>query len=488
MSFTRKVAYNTIAQLLGKFLCTLISIVLVIFLTRYLGASGYGQYNIAITFIGFFVVLADFGIYPIAVREMSQRSKEREKILGNVFTFRLISASIVLLLGFLIAFFMPYEQIVKWAIGIAALYSFFGLITGSLISVFQINYRMDLPALIELISRTLFLFLIILAIRLKFSLLGIFWLLALSSFLNFILIYLLGLRFIKLRPRLQPAFLKEFIKESWPMGVVAILSMIHFKVDTIILSLMKSSSDVGIYGVSYRVFENLIIIPSIFVSLIFPRLSELFVTDKEGLKRVFQKAVDVLILAVFPIVIFFFLLSPYTVQIIAGKEFLAASSPLCLLLLSLFGIFLAMPFHNLLIASGKQFQLIWVGSLAAFLNITLNLFLIQRFSYNGAALATFISETVVFFAVFWLAWYLIKIRPNFSLFFKTLFPSFLTFIAFSFLLKLKFFRFDYFLNLNIIKQLFLVLVAFLFGFLTYLALLFGFRVITKNSILEIFRR
>ena len=57
MSFKKKVAYNTIAQTVGKILTVFISMIAVMLLTRYLGPTGYGQYSIAIAFLGFFVRL-----------------------------------------------------------------------------------------------------------------------------------------------------------------------------------------------------------------------------------------------------------------------------------------------------------------------------------------------------------------------------------------------------------------------------------------------
>ena len=67
MSFTRKIALNTIVQIIGKVLTTLISLVLIAALTRYLGVSGYGQYTTIFAFTQFFAVLADFGFFLFLV-------------------------------------------------------------------------------------------------------------------------------------------------------------------------------------------------------------------------------------------------------------------------------------------------------------------------------------------------------------------------------------------------------------------------------------
>ena len=58
------------------------------------------------------------------------------------------------------------------------------------------------------------------------------------------------------------------------MGIAAILVMIYFKLDTVMLSFMKDQIDVGIYGLAYKILENLIFFPAMFVGLIMPLLSK----------------------------------------------------------------------------------------------------------------------------------------------------------------------------------------------------------------------
>ena len=74
MSLTRRVAYNTVVQVVGKVLTTLISLVLIAALTRYLGVSGYGSYTTIFAYIQFFAVLADFGFFWFFLREISKAS------------------------------------------------------------------------------------------------------------------------------------------------------------------------------------------------------------------------------------------------------------------------------------------------------------------------------------------------------------------------------------------------------------------------------
>ena len=79
MSLAKKVALNTIFQLVGRIMTVFIALIIVVYLTRYLGVEGYGYYTTIIAYLGLFTILADFGFYMIAAREMAQKKKSQGK-------------------------------------------------------------------------------------------------------------------------------------------------------------------------------------------------------------------------------------------------------------------------------------------------------------------------------------------------------------------------------------------------------------------------
>src|SRR5579871_2502395 len=86
----RKVAYSTIAQTVGKFLGFIISAFSLIILSAHLGTNGVGKYTIITTFVAFFVVIADFGISVVLVRELTQNPDRQQEITSDFLGFRLI--------------------------------------------------------------------------------------------------------------------------------------------------------------------------------------------------------------------------------------------------------------------------------------------------------------------------------------------------------------------------------------------------------------
>ena len=66
-------------------------------------------------------------------------------------------------------------------------------------------------------------------------------------------------------------------------------------------------------------------------------------------------------------------------------------------------MFVAPVFYNVLIVINKQKHLILVGAASVALNVGLNLILIPRYSYNGAASATVASEAFVLVGLYFVA-------------------------------------------------------------------------------------
>ena len=86
----KKIASNTIAQVLSKVLTAIISIFLISILTNYFSVEMYGLYSKIYNYIWIFVFLADLWLYAIAIREITANKLDSAKIVWNIMTLRLI--------------------------------------------------------------------------------------------------------------------------------------------------------------------------------------------------------------------------------------------------------------------------------------------------------------------------------------------------------------------------------------------------------------
>ncbi len=436
MSLTRRVAYNTIIQIIGKMLTTLISLVLIAALTRYLGVSGFGQYITIFAFIQFFAVIADFGFFWFLVREISKPKAMMAKITNNVLTFRAIIALGFFGLAFLVGLFIPQYQEMRIGIGIIAVASFWLTLNGTYVGIFQSKLRMDKAALTDVLGRLVILGIVLYQIKIGATLNQILWAYFFGNLINFAGSFYLGRIYLKFKPAFDFSYWKEIFWQCLPISAVTILGMIYFKIDTVMLSLLKSSYDVGIYGPPYKVLEILVLFPAIFMGNVFPIITRYIYQKDKRLEPAFQKAFDFLILAAVPIVIGVIFTASKIIRIVAGDEFVTAhtiapiwgipatsSSALQILIIAVGISFLSHLFGYTIIALGKQTKLIWPNLALVFFNVILNLILIPKISYIGAAAVTVLTEILVIFFYWKVMKRYLKIKIHLGILWKVLFAG-----------------------------------------------------------------
>jgi len=391
----RKIAYNTIISAGARVITLVLSLITIGFISRYLGQAGFGYYATILAFLFFFTVLADLGLYSICLRDISRPGADEKKIISNAFTLRFIVGLFIFCLAPLAAYFFPYPGQVKTGILIGAVGFWLMSNQQVLIGVFQKYLRMDKVALAEFSGRLIQLGLVVFFIWQKFDFLFIISAIVGGALVNFLLVFLFSQKYIPISFQFDFSFWRSLLKKSLPLALAIIFTMIYFKIDTIMLSLMKTPSEVGIYGLSYKILESLLFFPAMFVGLVMPLMSKYAFSAREKFKKITQKTLDILLIFVIPLVIGTFFLSRQIVTLIAGQDFILSAGVLNILIIAAGIIFLGVLFSNMIISLEKQKYLIYIYGLGAVLNLAANFIFIPKYSYYGAAGTTVLTELVV---------------------------------------------------------------------------------------------
>jgi O-antigen/teichoic acid export membrane protein len=232
-----------------------------------------------------------------------------------------------------------------------------------------------------------------------------------------IIAWFLARRTVKLVFRLNKAFIKKLIRESLPMGTVLLVFTIDNKIDTVMLGSIKGSGAVGIYAVAYRVYDVLILGAAYLMNSLLPVLSCYGDLDQWGtkLRRIYQKAFDVLLLMGGSVFLATWFLAPLVVQLITQQrffEFLDAVSVLRILSLALFLAYFNHLTGYTIVALGRQRPYLFIALSALIFNVLTNLLVIPKFSYYGAAMVTILTEGLVLLITTFFIFRLIKILPS----------------------------------------------------------------------------
>jgi len=255
-----------------------------------------------------------------------------------------------------------------------------------------------------------------------------------------------------------------------PVAASIIFTLVYFRLDTVMLSLMKPASDVGIYGVAVKVLEVVIFFPAMYVGLVMPLLSRFAKRDRESFSKVFRKTFDYLSILMVPILVYVFVLSESIVKIIGGSDFIPSSIPLKFLAVAIGFIFFGALGGQSIVALNLQRYGMWVYLSGAVLNFSTNLIVIPAFSYSGAAATTLLTEILVTALLF----YVINKKARYIPLFRVIKRS----LVAGLVMALVIYPFR---NLNIILPFFL-------GILAYWPFLYLLKGYTRRDIREFFKK
>ncbi|MBA4336516.1 hypothetical protein C0416_01950 [bacterium] len=416
MTVARKILSNTAAQIVGKGASAVLSLIGVKIITYYLGAGSYGNYSYVYEFFALFAIIADFGLFTIAVREMSNDEENIPKILGNVLSLRVI-IGLITFIGIITAgFLVPSHQgtQIPYAIMIAATASLLGLTNGIITSVLQQKYKMQYDAIIKVIGKAIqigYMFLVAFVFFTDNTHAGfyhLFWAGVISSAAMLVLSVIFVSKYTEIRFRIDKDLMKSLLKKAAPYGLALFLSNLYFRIDGVLIYNIKGATEVGLYSVAIRIREALALLPLFFMNAVLPTLTK-FIKDKnESYKKVLQYTFDFQFMMSVPFLIGGFLLAIPVIYLVSTPEYVSrfaegiygSDVALQIILFSFVIGSINIIFNYTLIAIGKQSQLLWINGSCAIFNLIANLIFIPMYGFRGAAVATVASEFIVLCLVF----------------------------------------------------------------------------------------
>lgn len=398
-----RVAYNTASQLIARLLTAAIGFFSIVLTTRYLGLDLYGQLTTVVVFIGILGTFTDAGITNITIRELSQSNKKHSEIIGSVLILRSVIGLFVSI-GAIAAGYLIYDSpAVRYGITVLSITLLLATLQTAVSAALSYKLRNDLIAVGDVLGKIVALLTLIVAIHMNYGFSGIILATLLGAIVNFFSNLYFGLRSMVPLPKIDVAYWRYILRLSIPLGAAGILGSLYFRLDGFLLSLMKGSFDVGLYGLSYKIVELTMTIPIFFTTSLFPILAQQF-ANKDRVTAITNSSLKVLGLLAAPISVGSIVLAEELVKLFGGDQFRAAALPMAILMAGNFFVFYSFAYNNALLAVNRQIRLLQSAGLALILNISLNLFLIPAYGVVGAAISVLITEICVLI----LLWYMCK--------------------------------------------------------------------------------
>jgi len=392
-----KIGYNTSIQIFGKVLSILLSVVTVGLLTRYLGASGYGNFTLVFTYMSFFAVLSDFGLQLTMVRELTDKSQRLEKLYSTYFWLKIVLVFSSTALAFIFLSFFPYSPALKIGIIIGGLAVSISGLTGYGNTIFQSDIRLDLVTLVDIVTKVSTVILIILFTFLKFDFFSIVASVLVGNLIGLMITIVLLKKNIHFSFNFDKSLAKKIFLISLPIGITSFFSLIYFKLDTIILSVMKNTAEVGVYSLAYKVLENVIVVWGFYMASVYPLLARFSAAgEKNKFNKLSRNSFFVAMLLAFLIVAPVFVFAPFIINVFAGKGFAESVISLRIIIFALPLVFINNIFYYRFLIKRNMRPVIMglIGALV--LNFGLNLVYVPKYGYLASSFITVLTEFFLF--------------------------------------------------------------------------------------------
>lgn len=399
MSLARSLSFNMALLTGGRVLTILMSLLMMVVLTRGLEPAGFGEFRSVIAYLGLAGIVSYLGLHLIFVREFSKPGADQPRLLGEALSLRLVSALLILAAACGLAFLLPYAPAVRWGILLAAP-AFVAIAAHQLLTgVFQEKLRQGPPVAAEVAGGLLTLGVILALLQAGMGVMPVLAAYVAGNLVMLAISWWWAYRLVPFRLGADTSLWRTLLLPALPIAGTQLLQQAYYKTDVIVLSLLQPAAEVGFYSVGRQILDTFVGFALMYAGLIMPLLSRHAGKDEAGFAAHLREGFDLLAVGFVGAAMLSFAFAPDLAALIGGPEFAAAGTALRALtpLIALYPLSLICRFA--VTARDRQAELLRGYALAAVLGVAGFFALIPWLGAVGAAGGLLIGETVVFVTV-----------------------------------------------------------------------------------------
>ncbi len=396
---SRRLIQNTSFIFVSTVLSKLISVLFIAYAARVLGPGNFGNYTLIMTFTMIFSYFTDFGITPMAVREISKEREKAEFIFNHVLSIRMCFVVFSFFFIFLIVTLLNYSSEVKSLIYLMCISLLFSTFSSSFWILYVAFEKMAVPSLVSVLTAFLSALSGILMLYLGFGLFGVIWIKLIESALGAVIAGIwIRKHFFKYRLIFNLPFWKEILAQSMPFGIIAFLGQANRFLTILLLSKLpgpiSGEKSVGYYNSASSVAQSAMMIPMSFSQAVLPTISSNR-NNTEFIAKIIDRSTKyILVFVSLPLVLATALFSREIISFFFGKAYLPSVFALTILGWTYgFMAFNAAAQVTLSSSSDIKRFIPW-ATLALLINVVLAVPLILYYGFVGAAAAGLVSTII----------------------------------------------------------------------------------------------
>lgn len=380
--------------LLGRAVTVLATLGFLALVTRYLGPAGYGEFRTAQAYLGFVYLLANLGLPALLLREMGTAGAARPEVLAAALGLRLASAVLVFLFAVAAAPLLPWDPVVHAAV-LAGAFGFVALsLFDTLIAVFRERLQQVGQLRAELASAGSLLVGAALTVAFGGGVAALAAVLGAAHAVQLAVAWVEAGRFLRVRFAFDGDRWRRLLVAALPLALANVLTLVYYRADTIVLSLLRPAAEVGIYGVASRLQDTAVGVAILFVGLLTPLLAARR-ADADAFRHLLGHGIDAVAVGGGAVLLVLAVFGGDLAVLIGGAGYAAAAVPAAVLGLTFWLASFSLLLRDATVGLDRQRELL-PGYVAAVVAASAAyLLLVPAAGPVGAALGTLVGEACV---------------------------------------------------------------------------------------------
>ena len=387
---------NTLLRASGDIAGKLASLVLFAAMARELSASELGVFVFGLAFMQIAMLPVEFGYDPYLLRRVAKERASIHELFFDVIGLKLALMVPIFAVSAAVLAIADYDATTRITVAVLAFGFALDAIANTIYSVFLAHERNGLIAVSVVIQRLAAAAAGLVALFLGYGVIAVAITYSAASVLGLLVAGVMLARRIGLPRRAVSA--RGWLRltaVSLPFGLQDVFSVMLFRLDAVILSLLATEAAVGRYGGAYRLLEASMFIVYALMGAFTPMYTYLGRDTEPTVGAVLARSVKLALVPLVPIAAVLGVLAEPVCRLLFGAGLAGAADPLRVLAPVIILIGVVTLASALLVSRRNPMAIVWSTAVTVVVNVVLNLALIPMWDETGAAVAMLGSEIVL---------------------------------------------------------------------------------------------
>jgi len=394
-SASRFVVKNTVLMTVGLFAGRILAFLVFRRLTGAAGTAGTGVWGTAVDLTTIILTVSNFGLGALITREAVKRRDRTASLFWAALRIRGLLGLVTYGLLVVYVTLTGFDPPTRAAILVMALGVFLESSAMAADSILQAHEKVQFQTASQLVSAVVYFGLAWWWLDAGYGLMGVVWANVASRLARLLVIVPLMVRHCGPWRRVPGDGVSMWwlARLGLPVFASTTFGIVSYRVDTVMIMEMLGKVGAGIYTIGHRLLDLMLILPNIVGLAMFPSLQRYREhATQADVERMGERALRYLHLTMFPLALASALAAAPLIHVIAESGHLGPSIRVFRIVVWGLPIQAASHVYNrLLIAVGRERSFVKISLAAMVTNVSLNLALIPRFRWYGAAAATICS-------------------------------------------------------------------------------------------------